>query len=491
MTTGLYYAAYATPTNAGTISGSGQNGIGIFLRGGGSVSNELSGTIYGAAYGIYADGRIGNQPTTVTNAGVITAGDGGFGGGVGIYLLVGGSVTNSNDSSITGGSVGISFGNFSIHSGEVSDTVDNYAVISGTGDFGVSMFFGSAAGTVDLINHDGGTITGGRDGVLIESPDIISGVETVTNFGAISGGKTGVIVNGGQVLITNYGAISGAQYGVILSHCESIQLDNKAGGTIYGAVAGVQIYDCLPNQVTNDGTISGSHFGVQFRSSLTVSGTGDIANSGSISAFGHLGVGILLEGPEKTSETASSGDVDNQSGGIITGYNAGIVAQYAPGTVTNAGTIKSVGTAAELGSGGFASSAIDLLYGGSVNNESGGVISGANIGVSISNVDGAVTNDIGAVISGGKYGVYLLCPSATVINAGTISGTIASIDFSQSGANSLTLETGSVLNGDVIGSAASGATNALVLEGQGVADNNFQNFTSVLFTPVLKLGWRT
>ena len=64
-------------------------------------------------------------------------------------------------------------------------------------------------------------------------------------------------------------------------------------------------------------------------------------------------------------------------------------------------------------------------------------------------------------------------------NAGTICGTTASVQFAGSGANTLTLETGSTLNGDAIGSTASGATNALILQGNGTANNNFDNFNTL------------
>jgi hypothetical protein len=43
----------------------------------------------------------------------------------------------------------------------------------------------------------------------------------------------------------------------------------------------------------------------------------------------------------------------------------------------------------------------------------------------------------------------------------------------------LALETGSTLDGDAIGSTASGATNALVLQGTGTANNNFDNFNTL------------
>ena len=47
------------------------------------------------------------------------------------------------------------------------------------------------------------------------------------------------------------------------------------------------------------------------------------------------------------------------------------------------------------------------------------------------------------------------------------------------GANTLILQTGSVLNGDAFGSTSAGATNALILQGVGTANNNFLNFNTL------------
>ena len=76
------------------------------------------------------------------------------------------------------------------------------------------------------------------------------------------------------------------------------------------------------------------------------------------------------------------------------------------------------------------------------------------------------------VVAGGK---------TEITNAGTISGGagFASISFLGTGPNVLTLQTGSVLNGDALGSTAPGATNKLVLQGSATANNNFLNFTSL------------
>ena len=64
-------------------------------------------------------------------------------------------------------------------------------------------------------------------------------------------------------------------------------------------------------------------------------------------------------------------------------------------------------------------------------------------------------------------------------NTGTIGGGVGSVAFAGTGANTLTLGTGSTLNGGAYGSKASGATNALVLQGSGTANNNFTNFNTL------------
>jgi hypothetical protein len=182
--------------------------------------------------------------------------------------------------------------------------------------------------------------------------------------------------------------------------------------------------------------------------------------------------------------------VDNEAGATISAYanlNAsqtfaeGVVASSVSATLENSGNIVSNGCGVSFYSGGV------------VNNAKGGTISGANVtnnyygSVRIVGGAGAVTN--AGAISGGKAGIHMsnygrtgnYYPGATetVTNSGTISGSIASVEFAGSGANTLTLETGSTLIGDAIGSTASGATNALVLEGHGTANNNFDNFNTL------------
>jgi outer membrane autotransporter protein len=103
-------------------------------------------------------------------------------------------------------------------------------------------------------------------------------------------------------------------------------------------------------------------------------------------------------------------------------------------------------------------------------NQSGsnGYGTGAETGVNITVVPGAsVTGTTsGIAISGG-----------TVTNAGTITGGTNSVLFTGIGTNTLILQTGAVLNGDAAG--ALGADSGLILQGSGIANNDFQHFNTL------------
>jgi outer membrane autotransporter protein len=183
--------------------------------------------------------------------------------------------------------------------------------------------------------------------------------------------------------------------------------------------------------VTNQGKLSGSGLGV-----FLLSAGSSLTNSGTISGGNNRGVQLF-----------NGGTLVNQAGGTISSGSSDGVTSNGAGTITNAGTIT----------------------GGS--NSAGVLFTGNN---------GTVTNT--GTISG-KFGVDMVGPGGTVTNAGTINGSGGasgpSVSFEGSGTNMLTLQTGSVLNGDAVGSTAAGAINNLVLQGNGTANNNFFNFNSL------------
>jgi hypothetical protein len=197
---------------------------------------------------------------------------------------------------------------------------------------------------------------------------------------------------------------------------------NESGGSITGQIKGG---GSAGPTIINAGTIAS---GCYLQSGVTITNqTGGVIDNAII--IDDLPVSPIV--------------ISNQARATISGevYGAIEVDNAAQANITNAGTL--TGPVA----------AVDLSGGGTVDNLAGGRISGASIGILAASV-------------------------AQISNSGSISG-VKSVDFTGSGANSLTLQTGSVLIGTPVGSTASGATNALILQGAGAAANWFQNFTSL------------
>ncbi len=151
-----------------------------------------------------------------------------------------------------------------------------------------------------------------------------------------------------------------------------------------------------------------------------------VTNAGTIASGNGSGVAL-----------ADGGSVTNQAGGSISGGVRGIFVNGAPGTIVNSGGISQTG------------------YGGR----------SPQAGVYM-NDSGSVTNTAGGVISGTHYGAIINTYSgnpATVVNAGTITGTVGvKID----GINN---SSGTLINAGTIASSA-GVTGTAVSFGHVNAD---------------------
>lgn len=289
---------------------------------------------------------------------------------------------------------------------------------------------------------------------------------TLTNRGSVSSTLSDTVslsVTGSSVI--NFSSITGdsGSNGINLANGGSV--DNRAGATISAGLSAVTI-----------GTFGSP-------------GAGTVTNAGTITQ---------TAGFADTLELLSGGTVINLQGGIISGQNGGNAVSVGQGnsrTVINSGSIVNSGT-------GFATGV--LVQGGAstVTNNLTGRISGTFNGV-FSSSDGpltltnngliqstgsdasarAVEADAGGTVvntgiikSASSDGLFL-GDASTVTNSGTITGKSLAINFSNSATNTLTLDAGSVLNGNVQGGTG---VNNLVLLGTGTEDiSKFLSFQTL------------
>jgi outer membrane autotransporter protein len=226
----------ATVANAGTISGTAADGIGISAATVNVTGN--TGTISGGSVGISAfnanitnsnlitGGNVGiaSGTATVANAGTISGGLRGIG-------AFNANITNSN--LITGGDVGIG--------ADGTARVANAGTISGTNGIGISA-------TTVIVTGNTGTISGGSVGIEAVDADI-------TNSNLITGGEQGIFV-AGTAKVANAGTISGTGATGFGIAADTVNLTNTRTGTISGNIA-IQAngVDGIGSAIVNSGAI--------------------------------------------------------------------------------------------------------------------------------------------------------------------------------------------------------------------------------------------
>lgn len=258
----------------------------------------------------------------------------------------------------------------------------------------------------------------------------LGGGGAVANTGLINAGSYGVRAAGQAATITNSGQIGAGYDGISL---------NRGG------------------EVDNSGSIFGAHIGV-----YTGNGLGVVQNSGTISA--------------RTGDAVSlySGDsLTNASGGELLGGYSGVYAGGSGSSITNAGLISGplfgvylMGDSTITNSGviaGGTDGIIDIGQGGTVENT--GMIHGGQAGVQLAK--GGRVENTGTII--GLTGI-MVKGAASIDNAGVITASAGGNAISMSGgASSVTLETGSMINGDI---AANGTASTISLNGHGSFSGN-------------------
>ena len=329
---------------------------------------------------------------------------------------------------------------------------------------------GTIAGKVHLAA--GGSVTNGQ-GALIKRRNVDNqfGVEidgssgTVSNFGTM-----------GPVHMTAGGSVANGQSGSTISLINGVEIDGSSG-TVSNFGTMVSVYMTAGGSVTNGqsgsstGHIVGYIFGGYEAVAIT-GGDGTVVNFGVIfSQAEYGGVGVRLDGSSGTlanfgfilggdSYVGSyfgggvylrAGSVTNgqsgASGGYIKGYNNGVLIYGGNSTVTNFGTIESLGGAG-----------VDLQAGGNVEN----------------------FGTIGAGVIGIEFAGTL---AGTVTNAGTISGNSDAVLFG-SGDDLLVVDPGAVFIGKVDGGGGNNTLELAAGTGPGTLGGlgtSFVNFGSVVF----------
>jgi outer membrane autotransporter protein len=488
-----------TINNSGTVSGD----FAIFLATGGTVNNNLNGSLsviqstLPGGIGIASSGNL--TSLTVSNgAGTILAtGQDGIaiqssfapttinnGTGIITGALNAISVLGNGNLTLTGNDGLISAAGGTVTANRVAISAGNADITNGTGTIGSSApgstaIFATGVATVDNGKSSSGLISGSAFGIQANTVNVTANIGTIEASGAaghaIDAAGNANITNGingtVQALSTNGVAISAGGTATVI---------NLAGGRITGDAAAIDA-DVLNatgniNVTGNDGTISG---GTAIH--VAGSGTASVTNgTGTIQATGPSGIAIsALTGTATVSN--GTGTIAGNLFGIdaatvtVTGNKGTISAAAASGTAIGADTLdvtnNAGGTITATGVGGIA---IDSSGAAKVNNLSGGIIAGAATGVHATALD--VINNSGGTISGGIFGIQ---GGGSVINAGTIAGGTASVQFTGAGTNTLILQTGSVLSGNAVGSTATGGTNNLILQGHGTASNGFLNFNTL------------
>jgi Hint domain len=376
-----------TVSNAGSIGG---GSYGVLLKGGGYVTNQSGGIISGY------EGVTGDNAAAVTlvNAGTITAQTL---AGIGVLLTAAGTVINQSGGTITGAG--------GIYGESVALTVINGGSISGYNIYGVALFAGG-----HLTNQSGGAITGLHAAVYADA------AMTVANDGAIVGSEEGIYLKGGGSITNQSGGTITGGSGI---YGESVALTVINGGIISGYnIYGVALFagGHLTNQ--SGGAITGQNAAVYADAAMTVVNDGAIVSAKE---------GICVKG---------GGSITNQSGGMISGGSGAILSSYTAVAVSNYGTI--------TGGSGGRGEGIVLIGGGSVTNQANGTISAAEqaiasryIAIAVTNygmiaanylggqgivfiAGGSVSNQSGGTISGNSQAIGGLDAAITVVNAGLI-----------------------------------------------------------------------
>lgn len=417
----------------------------------GAISN--SGTIKTNAGGIAIEiGANITEGLTNTSTGTISA-------TTGDAIQVSGAFTDADQGLNNAGTISVTTG-LALDVNATITLLTNTGTITSTGGQGIDI--ANATG-ITTFNNTKGLITDTTTGTAIK----FAGTSTtaLTNTGTISTGGAGIAIDiDGAVTggITNTGGLITSAGGVTIDDDGGLSTGISNTGTISstsGNVNAISIANGIATSISNTGgTISatGSAGTIDY---VGTSAAG-ITNSGTIT---NTGTGFAVD--VGTELTGASGVITNNAGGLIqAAANDAMNIADIDGTITNAGTIKSV-------SGN--NSAIEIV-----------VFTGANL------TSDTYINNSGLITAAGTAATIVFGDAANgsqdkIVNTGTISNTstggVIDLALSNDAADDLIItNTGAI--------TASSATNSAIL-GSGGTDTLNWNGGSI--TGTIDLGSET
>ncbi|UTW54776.1 autotransporter domain-containing protein [Kordiimonas sp. SCSIO 12610] len=414
--------------NAGTISSDSRalniDGIGLEVNNTGLIlgtGNQRNGTVY-------ADSTA--QDFTFNNAGLVDAGAGNTGSGFGAEIAADGNTFDLINSGTIQGRGQASAAENAAGDGVRIGNVGNIGVFDGTitnsGTINSESTQGTTAGIRfvngisfqgTLTNEAGGVISGAQNGLYFGNPVDGAGADhtggVVNNFGTISSGSRALNIDGIGLTVNN------------LATGEIIGTGNQRNGTVYADSTAQDFTFNNAGLVDAGAGNTGSGFGAEIAAD---GNTFDLINSGTIQGRGQASA------------------AENAAGDGVRIGNVGNIGVF-DGTITNSGTINSESTQGTTAGIRFVNG---ISFQGTLTNEAGGVISGAQNGLYFGNpVDGAGADHTGGVVN----------------NFGTISSGSRALNIDGIG-----LEVNNLATGEIIGTGNQ-------RNGTVYADSTAQDFT--------------
>ncbi len=410
VASGLFSSADINITTA-DVTGMSDAGISAYASYDGSVTVDSSaGSVQGETFGIHATGiaDITTADVTATSGTAIWVFDSYgsatvdssagtvMGGNIGINAVSGAFAVNVTAADVTGGNVGI---NTNTPAGITTITLGSGANVTGTAAQGIRASSNFAPANITVQGMAGATVTGGTDGLDIDTMGADILVDDLASITGNAGDGIDAVSAGGDITITGVDTILGTGGNGIFANAGagniSIQDSGLVGGiTGTGAVGNITIGASILSNANGSGLVAFSTAGA-----INIGGTTAIGNVTSDNTIGIL------------AQTTNGGITLDSSAGTVTGGDFGIVTR-------------------EYGAG-----AISII--------SADVTGAASAGIDARSVDGAITVDSSAgTVTGGDNGIYAITNGADAISITSADATGTSFDgiYASSNGGAITVD---------------------------------------------------